>query len=249
MRGAFTGAISRKKGKFALADGGTILLDEVGSMSKTLQPKLLRVLQEREIEPLGAEQVQIVDVRVIAATNRDLKKMIADGDFQEDLFYRLSVFPIVIPPLRERTEDIPALARHFVEKHSRRIGRRIDAVSEQALETLRAYDWPGNVRELENTIERAVVLSNGATIEPGRDLHARRYSAAQHWPPLDGPEEEPRVGGARVRRAGVASGGRRQEAGGRPPRHQPARSELLPVEVLDLAALRTRRIDSPFRAT
>ena len=165
VRGAFTGASSSKKGKFALADGGTILLDEVGSMSKALQPKLLRVLQEREVEPLGAEQVQTVDVRVIAATNRDLKKMIADGDFQEDLFYRLSVIPIVIPPLRERIEDIPALARHFVQKHSKRIGRRIEAVSEEALETLGGYDWPGNVRELENTIERAVVLSSGATIE------------------------------------------------------------------------------------
>ena len=165
VRGAFTGASSSKKGKFALADGGSILLDEVGSMSKVLQPKLLRVLQEREIEPLGAEQVQSVDVRIIAATNRDLKQMIADGDFQEDLFYRLSVIPIVIPPLRERTEDIPALAQHFVAKHSSRIGRRIDGVTEDALETLGAYDWPGNVRELENTIERAVVLSKGATID------------------------------------------------------------------------------------
>ena len=164
VRGAFTGATTTKKGKFALADGGSIFLDEIGTMSPALQSKLLRVLQEREFEPLGAERSEKVDVRIIAATNRDLRQMVADGKFQEDLFYRLNVIPIAIPPLRERSEDIPALVAHFVEKHAQRIGRRIDQLDEGVLASLRAYDWPGNVRELENTIERAVVLSKGPVI-------------------------------------------------------------------------------------
>ena len=126
MRGAFTGAATNKKGKFALADGGTIFLDEIGTMSPALQAKLLRVLQEREFEPLGSERTQKVDVRVIAATNRDLRQMVSDGRFQEDLYYRLNVIPIHIPPLRERREDIPVLVEHFIAKHSQRAGKRID---------------------------------------------------------------------------------------------------------------------------
>src|SRR5437588_1753458 len=164
VRGAFTGATGTKKGKFALADGGTIFLDEIGTMSPALQSKLLRVLQEREFEPLGAERTERVDVRVIAATNRDLRQMVADGKFQEDLFYRLNVIPIEIPPLRERREDIPALVDHFVHKHAQRTGRRIERIDEGVLTQLQQYDWPGNVRELENTIERAVVLSPGPVI-------------------------------------------------------------------------------------
>ncbi len=164
VRGAFTGATTTKKGKFALADGGTIFLDEIGTMSPTLQSKLLRVLQEREFEPLGSERTERVDLRVIAATNRDLRQMVVEGKFQEDLFYRLNVIPIAIPPLRERREDIPALVDHFVQKHSHRTGRRIDKMEDGVLDTLQQYDWPGNVRELENTIERAVVLSPGSTI-------------------------------------------------------------------------------------
>jgi two-component system NtrC family response regulator len=164
VRGAFTGAATNKKGKFALADGGTIFLDEIGTMSPALQSKLLRVLQEREFEPLGAERTERVDVRVIAATNRDLREMVRDGRFQEDLFYRLNVIPISLPPLRERREDIPALVDHFVRKHAQRIGRRIERLDEDALARLQQYDWPGNVRELENTIERAVVLSSGPVI-------------------------------------------------------------------------------------
>src|SRR5438477_4122724 len=164
VRGAFTGATTTKKGKFALADGGTIFLDEIGTMSPALQSKLLRVLQEREFEPLGAERTERVDVRVIAATNRDLRQMVADGKFQEDLFYRLNVIPIEIPPLRERRDDIPGLVEHFVEKHSHRIGRRIEKLEDGVLTSLQQYDWPGNVRELENTIERAVVLSTGPVI-------------------------------------------------------------------------------------
>ena len=164
VRGAFTGAATSKKGKFALADGGTILLDEIGTMSPVLQSKLLRVLQEREFEPLGSERSQQVDVRVIASTNRDLRQMVLDGTFQEDLFYRLNVIPIEMPPLRNRREDIPVLAEHFVRKHQQRTGKRIDRIEDGVHEKLAAYEWPGNVRELENTIERAVVLSTTGAI-------------------------------------------------------------------------------------
>lgn len=164
VRGAFTGAATTKKGKFALADGGTIFLDEIGTMSLVLQSKLLRVLQEREFEPLGSERSEKVDLRVIAATNRDLRQMVAEGKFQEDLFYRLNVIPVALPPLRERREDIPPLVEHFVRKHAQRTGRRIERVDDGVLAALQQYDWPGNVRELENTIERAVVLSTGPVI-------------------------------------------------------------------------------------
>jgi transcriptional regulator with PAS, ATPase and Fis domain len=164
VRGAFTGATTSKKGKFALADGGTIFLDEIGTMSQTLQAKLLRVLQEREFEPLGSERTEKIDVRVIAATNRDLRQMVAEGRFQEDLFYRLNVIPIELPALRERRDDIPALVEHFVRKHAQRTGRRIDGIADGVVQALQQYEWPGNVRELENTIERAVVLTPGTTI-------------------------------------------------------------------------------------
>ena len=159
VRSAFTGASMTKRGKFALADGGSIFLDEIGTLSTGIQSKLLRVLQEREFEPLGAERTQRVDVRVIAATNRDLRQMVNEGRFQEDLYYRLQVIPIELPPLRERREDIPVLIDHFVAKHRLRTGKRIDGVDDEAAKALQAYDWPGNVRELENTIERAVVLA------------------------------------------------------------------------------------------
>jgi DNA-binding NtrC family response regulator len=161
VRGAFTGATMTKRGKFALADGGSIFLDEIGTMTPAIQSKLLRVLQEREFEPLGSERTQRVDVRVIAATNRDLKQMVADAKFQEDLYYRLNVIPIEIPPLRDRREDIPVLVDHFVDKHRQRTGKRIDGIDSGVVEALQRYDWPGNVRELENTIERAVVLATG----------------------------------------------------------------------------------------
>ena len=166
VRGAFTGATMTKRGKFALADGGSIFLDEIGTLTIAIQAKLLRVLQEREFEPLGAERTQKVDVRVIAATNRDLKVMVAEGKFQEDLYYRLNVIPIGIPPLRERREDIPVLIEHFVEKHRQRTGKRVDAVDEEVVKALQRYDWPGNVRELENSIERAVVLATGPVLTP-----------------------------------------------------------------------------------
>jgi two-component system NtrC family response regulator len=177
VRGAFTGAATTKKGKFALADGGTIFLDEIGTMSPALQSKLLRVLQDREIEPLGSERTEKVDLRVIAATNRDLRQMVAEDRFQEDLFYRLNVIPIELPPLRERRDDIPALVEHFVRKHAQRIGRRVDRIDDGVLAALQQYDWPGNVRELENTIERAVVLSTGPAIT------ARSISVLSATPP------------------------------------------------------------------
>jgi len=165
VRGAFTGATSNRRGRFALADGGTLFLDEIGTLGTSVQARLLRVLQEREFEPVGSERTQSVDVRVIAATNRDLRTMVAEGSFQEDLYYRLSVIPIGLPPLRERREDIPPLVEHFVRKHAQRTGRVVDRVEPEALERLLAYDWPGNVRELENTVERAIVLSTGSVID------------------------------------------------------------------------------------
>lgn len=167
VRGAFTGATAPRRGKFALADGGSIFLDEIGVLSASLQPKLLRVLQEREFEPLGSERTERADVRVIAATNRDLRSLVAEGRFQEDLFYRLSVIPIEIPPLRERREDIPALLEHFASKHAPRAGRRTVGWEEGVAEALATYDWPGNVRELENAIERAIVLCRGDRISLG----------------------------------------------------------------------------------
>jgi two-component system response regulator AtoC len=166
VRGAFTGATSNKKGKFALADGSTIFLDEIGTLTPVLQSKLLRVLQEREFEPLGSERSQQVDVRVIAATNRDLRQMVKDGTFQEDLYYRLNVIPIEIPPLRNRLEDIPVLVEHFMRKHQQRTGKRIDRIEAGVIDTIADYQWPGNVRELENTIERAVVLCTDGVIGP-----------------------------------------------------------------------------------
>jgi transcriptional regulator with GAF, ATPase, and Fis domain len=178
-KGAFTGALQAKPGKFELAEDGSIFLDEIGELSQNLQAKLLRVLQEREIEPLGSERTEKIDVRVIAATNRNLRQMVADGKFQEDLFYRLNVIPIEIPPLRERRDDIPALVEHFVKKHAQRTGRRYDKMDEAVLTGLQQYDWPGNVRELENTIERAVVLS------PGPVITARAVSV------LGGPAQQP----------------------------------------------------------
>ena len=161
VRGAFTGATFTKKGRFALAEGGTIFLDEIGTITLSVQAKLLRVLQDREFEPLGAERTQRVDVRVIAATNRDLRQLVSEGKFLEDLFYRLNVIPIEMPPLRERLEDIPLLVEHFVRRFAERTGKQIDGVDEKAMAELTRYEWPGNVRELENTIERAVVLTTG----------------------------------------------------------------------------------------
>jgi DNA-binding NtrC family response regulator len=186
VKGAFTHATSNKKGKFSLAHGSSILLDEIGMMSSALQAKLLRVLQEREFEPLGSERTEKVDLRVIAATNRDLGKMMAAGEFQEDLYYRLSVIPIALPPLRARREDVPGLVAHFVAKHKRRTGKSIERVTDEALQALCGYDWPGNVRELENCIERAVVLSLGPVIGVSDiSLPAAASVKAEGLPSLD----------------------------------------------------------------
>ena len=163
-RGAFTGAIGQRAGMFQLANGGTIFLDEVGEMSATLQVKLLRVLQDREIRPVGADRVFKVDVRVLAASNKDLAAEVEEGNFREDLFYRLQVIPIVMPPLRERRSDIPLLTSHFLEKHNRKRSGRPARIVEEAMVHLWEYDWPGNVRELENLLERLVILSEDGLI-------------------------------------------------------------------------------------
>ena len=231
VRGAFTGATTTKKGKFALADGGSIFLDEIGTLTPALQSKLLRVLQEREFEPLGAERTERVDLRVIAATNRDLRQMVTDGRFQEDLFYRLNVIPIHIPPLRERRDDIPPLVEHFVTKHAQRTGRRIERIDDGVLAALQQYDWPGNVRELENTIERAVVLSDRARDHRARDLDARRRHAAGDRTSLAEAAAEHRVGGARNDPPRDRERRRREEGRRGADGHQPARAVLLPREV------------------
>jgi len=213
VRGAFTGATITKRGKFALADGGSIFLDEIGTLTTAIQAKLLRVLQEREFEPLGAERTQKVDLRVIAATNRDLKQMVSDAKFQEDLYYRLNVIPIGIPPLRERREDIPILIDHFVEKHRQRTGKRVDRVEPEVIESLQRYDWPGNVRELENTIERAVVLATGPIMTMSAiSLVGATSSAATGLPSLRLHQNLEWVEKETIRRALDQSGGIKKDA-------------------------------------
>ena len=164
-KGAFTGAFEKRTGKFEQALGGTILLDEIGEMPMEMQVKLLRVLQEKKIERIGGSAPLKVDVRIIAATNRNLEKEIAEGRFRLDLYYRLNVFPVTLPPLRERKEDIPALAYHFVSRYARKIGKSITDISPKVLKALAAYDWPGNVRELEHLLERSILLTNGPVIK------------------------------------------------------------------------------------
>ena len=168
-KGAFTGAITQKVGRFELAHQGTLFLDEVGDIPLELQPKLLRALQEQEFERLGSTRTIRVDVRLVAATNRDLARMVADGQFRSDLYYRLNVFPVVLPPLRERRDDIPMLARHFTQRFARRMGRRIETIPTAVMDALVRYPWPGNIREMQNVIERAVILSPG----PALHLDAR----------------------------------------------------------------------------
>jgi formate hydrogenlyase transcriptional activator len=164
-KGAFTGAISQRIGRFELAHKGTLFLDEVGDIPAELQPKLLRVLQEQEFERLGNTKTQKVDVRLIAATNCDLEQMVADHKYRSDLYYRINGFPITIPPLRERKEDIPELTRFFVQKFGRRMKKQIDTVSAEAMDALIQYHWPGNIRELEHFIERAAIFTQGSVLE------------------------------------------------------------------------------------
>lgn len=162
-KGAFTGALQRRLGRFEAANGGTIFLDEIGELPMETQVALLRVLQEREFERVGSSRPISVDVRIIAATNRDLKAAVADGTFRQDMFYRLNVFPIRVPSLRERIDDIPALVGHFVERYAQKSGKKFSVIKMNTIETLQAHDWPGNIRELQNVIERAVILCDGET--------------------------------------------------------------------------------------
>jgi formate hydrogenlyase transcriptional activator len=183
-KGAFTGAIAQRIGRFETADKGTLFLDEVGDIPPALQPKLLRVLQEQEFERLGSSRTHKVDVRLVAATNRDLVKMVARGQFRSDLYYRLNVFPILLPALRERREDIPALVKHFVNLFSRRMGKQVDRIPPETIAAFQSYSWPGNIRELQNLVERAVILSrdgvlpnplrNNQTDLPSPSLHRTR---------------------------------------------------------------------------
>jgi transcriptional regulator with GAF, ATPase, and Fis domain len=163
-RGAYTGAIAQKIGRFELADKGTLFLDEVGDIPTALQPKLLRVLQEQEFERLGSNRTHQVDVRLVAATNRNLTEMVKQGEFRSDLYYRLDVFPVLLPPLRARREDIPALVAHFIEIFGQRMRKQIDHISRETMSALCSYDWPGNIRELQNRIERAVILSKDGVL-------------------------------------------------------------------------------------
>jgi Nif-specific regulatory protein len=164
VKGAFTGAHADRAGAFERAQGGTVFLDEIGEMPLPLQAKLLRVLQEGEVRPIGATQVKSVNVRIVAATNRNLEQEVSAGRFREDLYYRLKVFPIRVPPLRERREDVPPLAQYFLERYTREIGKPVAGLSQAALEALSAYDWPGNVRELENEIQRLVIQADAGEI-------------------------------------------------------------------------------------
>src|ERR1700729_1342569 len=179
-RGAFTGAIAHRVGRFELADKGTLFLDEVGDIPLALQPKLLRVLQEQEFERLGSTRTQQVDVRLVAATNRNLEEMVKRNEFRSDLYYRLNVFPISLPPLRARREDIPALVQHFVEIYGRRMGKQIDRVPAETMSAFASYEWPGNIRELQNFIERSVILSDGTVLCP--PLAELKHSAGAESP-------------------------------------------------------------------
>jgi formate hydrogenlyase transcriptional activator len=170
MKGAFTGALERRTGRFELADGGTLFLDEVSELPPDTQVKLLRVLQEHEFEPLGSSRTIKVNVRIIAASNRDLEKAVQEGQFRADLYYRLNVLPIVLPPLRQRRSDIPLITAFFVERFARQFGKQITGVAQDTMDLLSRYDWPGNIRELQNVVERAVVLSRGPILKLGADL-------------------------------------------------------------------------------
>ncbi len=207
-KGAFTGAIAQRRGRFELAHGGTLFLDEVGEMSPALQAKLLRVLQERTLERVGGTKTVTVDVRVIGATNRDLQQMVATRTFRDDLFYRLSVFPIPLPPLRERPSDIIPLAEHILGQVTRRLGKRIVGFSPDAAATLTQYRWPGNIRELQNVVERAAILCQADYIEPAHlNLSAPSLSA-----PDDAPKTLKDLEREAILKALTASGGNRRKA-------------------------------------
>ncbi|HEY3445103.1 MAG TPA: sigma-54 dependent transcriptional regulator [Myxococcales bacterium] len=179
-KGSFTGALARRLGRFELADGGTLFLDEVGDLTPEIQVKLLRVLQEREFERVGGTETLSVDVRVLSATNRDLENLMSDGLFREDLYYRLNVFPVTVPPLRERVEDIATLAKHFVARFAKRCGKKVSGLTPEAVQKLEGYGWPGNVRELENVTERAIILCKTSQVQDGDlDFGIRRTQLPQ----------------------------------------------------------------------
>jgi formate hydrogenlyase transcriptional activator len=186
-KGAFTGAIAQKIGRFELAHQGTLFLDEVGDIPLELQPKLLRVLQEKTFERLGSNRTVMVDTRLIAATSRDLTQMVENREFRSDLYYRLNIFPILVPPLRERPEDIPLLVAHFTDKYARRMDKRISKIPAETMDALKRYPWPGNVRELQNFIERATILTSGSTLQvplselkqAGREVHRKARTLAE----------------------------------------------------------------------
>jgi formate hydrogenlyase transcriptional activator len=186
-KGAFTGAINRRIGRLELADKGTLLLDEVGDLPGVIQPKLLRVLQDREFERLGSNQTVRVDVRVIAATNQDLHRRIADGRFREDLFYRLNVFPIFVPPLRERKSDIPALVRYFVFRYASEAKKSIATIPAESMDALLSWSWPGNIRELQNLVQRCVILTNSPVLRvpPGELRRDARPSSGKASPEVE----------------------------------------------------------------
>jgi formate hydrogenlyase transcriptional activator len=177
-KGAFTGAIAQKIGRFEMADKGTLFLDEVGDIPPALQPKLLRVLQEQEFERLGSGCTHKVDVRLVAASNRSLEKMVARGQFRSDLYYRLNVFPVLLPALRERREDIPALVTHFAKLFSRRMGKQVDSIPPETMAAFQSYSWPGNIRELQNLVERAVIVSRDGVLQ--NPLHKNRTEVMIH---------------------------------------------------------------------
>jgi len=189
-RGAFTGAINAHVGRFTLADRGTLFLDEIGDMPLELQPKLLRVLQEREFEAVGSTRTTRADVRVIAATNQDLKQMVRDREFREDLYYRLNAFPIYLPPLRERKADIPALVEHFVQEFAASMDKTIETIPEETMRALVRHPWPGNIRELQNYIARGVILSNDGIFEPGP---LESWAAMEPEPEVANPTLEDKV--------------------------------------------------------
>ena len=185
-RGAFTGAVTQRKGRFELANGGTLFLDEIGDIALDLQVKLLRVLQEKEFERLGGARTCRVNVRLVAATNRDLLQMIDDECFRADLYYRISVFPILLPPLRDRPEDIPALVLHFVAKYAEQMNKPLKIIPSETMKAMLTYNWPGNIRELQNFIERGVIISPGAVFEPDLDhLQRQKTRLRKDGPTLD----------------------------------------------------------------
>jgi DNA-binding NtrC family response regulator len=225
-KGSFTGAVARRLGRFELADGGTLFLDEVGDLPLDVQVKLLRVLQEREFERVGGTDTVKVDVRVISATHRDLEQQIAAGEFREDLYYRLNVFPIALPPLRDRPSDIPTLCEHFIQKYAQSIGKKVRGLDAGAVASLTSYPWPGNVRELENVIERAIILARGTELTAA-DLEFSRRPAPMAASPMVGGAGPGALGGIGGLRPGTPVPGRDSGRGLHERLHEQERGEII----------------------